>query len=123
MHARIGLLGCAMLTFSIPLNASEALSMRLRPSVAMSPATIIVLVTVDNDGANRSLEVIADSEDFFRSSEVQLDGTSARRVNVFEFRDLPPGMYEVSGRLTRNDGSRLAVSNQLKVVYGGRPGR
>ena len=124
VHMRIGLLFCAtLLIFTLPLNAGEGLSMRVRPTVAMAPATVTVVVRVESDRENRALEVVAESEEFFRSSQVQLDGADARRVNTFEFRDLPSGAYQVSGRVTRADGRQLAVTNSLKVTWGVRSSR
>ena len=72
------------------------LSMRVRRTVTMAPATVTAVVMVESDGESRALEVVAESEEFFRSSQVELDGADARRVNTFEFRDLRSGVYQVT---------------------------
>ena len=41
---------------------------------------------------DRALRVVAESDTFYRSSEVQLDGADSDGVNTFEFRDLPSGL-------------------------------
>ena len=38
----------------------------------MAPATVTVVVMVESDGESRALEVVAESEEFFRSSQVEL---------------------------------------------------
>jgi hypothetical protein len=53
----------------------------------------------DARSANRALEVIAESSDYFRSSRMQLDGEDALKTITLEFRGLPHVDYAVSGRL------------------------
>jgi hypothetical protein len=72
---------------------------------------------------NRSLEVVAESGEFYRSSEVQLEGATAPAAMSFEFRDLPGGDYHVYGILTDSAGGRRAVAHQtLKVLPAGAGG-
>jgi hypothetical protein len=63
------------------------------------------------------LTVVADSEDFYRSSEVQLDGDRAPRTINVEFRNMPGGEYKVSGTLTDWTGqSRDVVQQTARVL-------
>jgi hypothetical protein len=82
----------------------------------MAPAVVTVRVTVDASPENRSLRIIASSADFYRSSEIQLDGNNAAPLNVFEFKDLPSGLYEVTGTLVGAHGPRGSVMAVAKVV-------
>jgi len=50
---------------------------------------------------------VAESEDYYRSSEVQLDGDASPRFWRFEFRDLPAREYGVAAMLR---GSRGVVA-------------
>ena len=63
---------------------------------------------------------LAESVDFYRSSEIQLEGDKAPRTNMFEFRSLPPGTYEVHAHLIGADGQqRAAVRQQINIIASG----
>ena len=69
------------------------------------------------DADNRAVEVVAESEDYYRSSEIQLDGDQAPRTNTFEFRSLPPGTYEVKATLLGSSGrTRAWAYSHVNVV-------
>ena len=75
---------------------------------------------VEADKSNRSIEIIADSPQFYRSSEVQLDGEYAPRMTRFEFRSMPSGEYDVRAVLKGDRGQALAVTEtRAKVVESG----
>ena len=95
MKARIVLFGLLMATTTLPLGAGEPITMRVSPAVAFAPANLIVRATIEADSENRAVVVTADSADFYRASEMQLNGEQAPRTNTFEFRSLPPGSYEI----------------------------
>jgi hypothetical protein len=59
--------------------------------------------------------VIAESPDFYRSSEIQIDGANTPPLAVFEFRNLPTGMYQVTGVLVGAHGRRALISRRAKV--------
>jgi hypothetical protein len=56
------------------------------------------------------------SADFYRSSWVQLDGAGAPRLNVFEFKNLPTGTYDVTSVLVGSTGQRAIVSRTFRVA-------
>ncbi len=119
MKAR-GLFGAAvLLLLALPAGAGDKLSMKVSPSVAFAPANLVVRAFVLQDADNRAIEVIAESEDFYRSSEIQLDGDKAPRTNVFEFRSLPTGTYQVSAVLIGSQGQRALVRSQVNVMASG----
>ena len=89
--------------------------MRVTPLMALAPGFLTVRVTVEAAAENRSLQVVAESPDFYRSSQIQLDGAQATPLSVFEFRDLPTGLYEVTGVLIGVNGRRATVSQLAKV--------
>lgn len=121
---RVALISLLTLTAALPLRAKEKerdpLSLRVSPAVAFAPANLIVRATVANNAANRSMEIVAESEDFYRSSEIQLDGESAPRTTMFEFRSLPPGTYEVRATLYGMSGNQRAeVRQEINVIASG----
>ena len=115
------------LTTALPLGAKEKgkdpkdpLSLRVSPAVSFAPANLIVRATIENNAANRAVEIVAESEDFYRSSEIQLDGDSAPRTTQFEFRSLPPGVYEVRATLYGLGGdARAEVHREVNVIASG----
>jgi len=97
------------------LNGGDALRMQVSPAVSRAPAVLTVQVNVEAAADNRLLEVIAESPDFYRSSQVPLDGANGAPVNVFHFRNLPSGLYQVTGVLVGVHGRRGLVSRLAKV--------
>lgn len=96
------------------------MTMRVSPAVAFAPANLIVRTTIEGDADNRAVEIVAESQDFYRRSEIQLDGDKAQRTATFEFRSLPPGAYEVRARLLGADGhARAAASQQVNIISNG----
>ncbi len=94
--------------------------MRVSPSISFAPANLSVRATIEADAENRAVVIIAESADFYRSSEIQLDGGNGPRTNMLEFRSLPPGRYEVRAALFGADGQqRGLVRQQVSVIAGG----
>ena len=119
MSVRACVFGFVVLMAS-PTGAGERLALKVSPAVAFAPANLIVRTTVEADAANRAMEVVAESRDFYRSSSVELDGDKAPRTTQFEFRSLPPGMYAVRAILLGSDGhTRAAVRQDVNVIASG----
>ena len=109
-----------MLTPTIPLGAGERITIKVSPAISFAPANLIVRTMIVADADNRSVEIIAESTDFYRSSEIQLDGDKAPRTTMFEFRSLPQGTYEVRANLIGAGGQQRAwVRQQINVIAGG----
>src|ERR1051325_3564289 len=119
---RVALIGILMLAGAPPIGAGspDPLTVKASPAVAFAPATLVVRATVLADTHNRAIEVSADSGDFFRSSAIELEGENAPRTNLFEFRSLPPGTYEVRARLIGDDGRQRAMARQeVNIIASG----
>jgi hypothetical protein len=110
MKVHIRLLSVAVLLLVAPLGARDRLTLRVTPAVSFEPANLIVRTNIEHSDDNRSVEIIAESADFYRSSEVSLDGSRAPRTNVFEFRSLPGGTYQVRAVLKGANGRELATA-------------
>jgi hypothetical protein len=106
----------AWLVSVLPLTGGPRLTMRITPAVALAPANLIVRAMVEANPANRGLVIVADSPNFYRGTEIQLQGEEAPRTSVFEFRGLPGGTYDVSAALIDTSGRRLTVHRQISVV-------
>ena len=81
-----------------------------------APGFLTVQASVETDADNRLLQVVAESPDFYRSSQIQLDGANAPRVKVIEFRNLPTGLYQVTGTLIGTQGPRATVLRIANVA-------
>jgi hypothetical protein len=120
MKVRACLFGLLVASASLPLGAGERITMKVSPAVAFAPANLVVRATIECDADNRAVEITAESPDFYRSSEIQLEGEKAARTNTFEFRSLPPGTYEVRATLFGMSGQpRGIVRQQINVIASG----
>src|SRR5262245_19282598 len=95
MRSRALIFGLAM-TATTALDATAPLSIHVRPAMSVAPANLVMQARVEPDAKNRAIEIVADSEDFYRSSTIQLDGELAPKTTYFEFRSLPSGEYTVT---------------------------
>ena len=103
----------------MPVGAGEPITMKVSPAVAFAPANLVVRATIDADAANRAIEIIAESSDFYRSSEIQLEGDKAARTTTFEFRSLPSGHLRSARDALRPSGKRGVVRQQVNVMASG----
>jgi hypothetical protein len=119
MNARFLVLGLT-LAATAAARANQPLAIKVSPAVSFAPANLVIRASVDPDVDNRSLEVVADGDDFYRASTVPLDGDRAAKTTQFEFRSLPPGEYRVTVVVTGADGRQRAVGHaQARVVESG----
>ena len=105
------LLSGAVFSSSPRLHATERLRVHASPA---SSSDITVYVGIDRHADNRMLRVTAASSDFFRGSEIQLDGEASPRVSVFRFAQVPSGWYEVTVQLF-TDNRRAAETARCSV--------
>jgi hypothetical protein len=106
---------CATFSMVSTVRGSEGLRMHVTPAVCLAPAVLTVRVTVEPAADNRLLQITAESRDFFRSSEVQVNGDQAAPLNVFEFRNMPKGLYHVTSVLTGVGGRRATAFGLARV--------
>jgi hypothetical protein len=117
MKLRACLLGILIVTATLRAGAGEMMTVSVSPAVAFAPATLIVRASILADERNRTVEIVAESANFYRSSEIQLNGDKAPRTNTFEFRSVPSGTYEVKATLRDANGdARAAVRSQVSVI-------
>jgi hypothetical protein len=110
------LFGLLLIAAPCTLDGGEAIRMQVSPMVSRAPALLTVRVMIEAPADSRFLQVVAQSADFYRSSEIPIDGPNASFLKVFEFSNLPTGTYEVTGVLLGNHGPRASVSRVAQVV-------
>jgi hypothetical protein len=99
-----------------PVRGTENLRMSVSPTLSTQPAVIRVRVSIEPSDENRFIRIAAESADYFRSSEVEIDGASASRISQFEYRGLPAGDYIVRGLLIGRDGKSRGTTEYMVTV-------
>jgi hypothetical protein len=113
---------CSSILLAAPdLNGGEPLRLKVSPAVGSAPGFLTVRVNVEAIADDRFLQVVAESTDFYRSSQISIDGKNASKLSVFEFRNLPTGLYHVTGVLVGVHGPRATAWGLAPVVPS--PGR
>jgi hypothetical protein len=97
-------------------SASETLQLEVTPTFSTAPARVVVRALVEHSADNRALEIVADSNDFYRRSVVDLDGASAPKVNELQLIDIPGGEYQVTATLYDAHGVRTSARRSIVVM-------
>jgi hypothetical protein len=98
-------------------HTNEVVEIHLRGRFFAEPATVQITVAVAPDALNRLLRIQADSGDFYRASELTLEGDGDKRLHYVEFKNLPAGSYLLTAEvLSTND--VLGHATQALVVTG-----
>ena len=114
----LGLVVCAGILMGSHTNADEAISITVRPAVATYRGSAQLKVLVARDDKNRSLTWEIDGPNYYRSSEVQLNGAASPRSFMFLMRELPAGEFEIRATVKRNDRTAATDRSSIKVVGG-----
>ena len=102
---------CSLVVLTVlPMNAGEPLKLAVTPAQSFAPATVRVRARIEPNATNRSLTIVADGSDFYRSSQFQLDGDRAPKTLDVEYRNVPGGEYDVYAYLTDDLGKRRAIA-------------
>jgi hypothetical protein len=105
---------------AISASGGEQLRLAVSPAQSFAPANLNIRARVVPNAENRGLTIVAESDEFYRSSQISLEGDHAPATIMFEFRSVPSGEYIVSGVLTDSVGHRRAiVEQQVRVIPSG----
>ena len=96
----------------------KRLRIDVTPRFSMAPGAFRVRAVVTPEPKNRSLEVVADSSNYYRSSTIALNGANAAAITELFLENLPGGTYQVTVTLTDADGLRTSDSRQVGVGGG-----
>jgi hypothetical protein len=105
-----------LLLVAMPVGAGHKLAMRVSPAYSYEPASLTIQLSIAPDAQNRVIRVITESAEFYRRSDITLDGDRAPRTNVFAYRGLPAGDYEVRSILFGERGQERAMLSQAVTV-------
>ena len=97
-------------------EATARLQVRVSPLVSFVPADIYIYVTIEPRQENRVVRVSAESNQFFRSSDKQLDGTAAPRLTIIRYPGMPAGandikvrVFDAAGHVVENASAQSSV--------------
>lgn len=113
---RILLVGFAVAVSVSAVVANEKLTLRVSREVINTREGVTLRAIVSPDASNRVIGIQADSGEFFRSTEVELDGERAPRVFELPLHNLPSGEYVVIAVLIDDKGQRTTVRKTFRVM-------
>jgi hypothetical protein len=104
---------------AVAVNTADVLKMEVTPAIQREPAIVTVRATIEASPDNRMLEITAKSPELTRTSKVTIDGANdAVPLKVVEFRNLPSGLYQITGVLIGSQGPRATVVRLAKIEPG-----
>lgn len=109
-----GLIGLTVL----PVDGGPGIGLKVTPAKSIAPATLRLITRIEPSAQNRALMIVADGEDFYRSSVIPLDGEQAPKILEMTYPDLPGGEYEISALLIDASGHQRAVAHEGASVIG-----
>jgi hypothetical protein len=96
------------------------LTLVVSPLMSFAPSSLTIRTRLVPHTDNRSLDIVAESTDFYRSSRIPLEGDHAPAVITVQFRDLPTGDYQIYSVLTDASGGQRAIAQQrVRVIASG----
>ena len=99
---------CAALAAG-PGASDPPLRAQVSPRFGPAPSPVRVQAIVAPATENRGLLIVIESDDYFRSSTLPLEGDAASRVHVADFRSVPAGVHHITVALLDQQGDRRAV--------------
>ena len=96
--------------------APDELSVRLPYVVSHGDSLVRATVWVPRDGDNRMLRITLDSESFYRSSDVPLEGERAAQSHTLVWHKLPAGSYDVTIELVGTTRVKQVLRRELHVM-------
>ena len=113
---RVALLLFGIFMAVMPASGNDSLHMSVSPAQSMAPANLLIRVSIEPNAINRTVFVEAESDDYYRSSEVALEGEDGPRTVVLQFRSVPGGHYQIRGSVGDARGRQVATARQEVVV-------
>jgi hypothetical protein len=108
---------CAgLLTTGAAADGNDPLRLSVSPAFSFAPSTVRVHVRIAPDPANRSLAIVTDGDDYYRSSTIPLEGDRTPVTLGVSYPNLPGGTYEVVSVLQDSSGRQRATARARITV-------
>jgi hypothetical protein len=112
-------IGLAVSLGAVAVHTGDVLKMEITPAIQREPAIVTVHATIEASPDNRMFEVTAKSPELARTSKLPIDGANdSGPLKAIEFRNLPSGLYQVTGVLIGSQGPRATVVRLAKIEPG-----
>lgn len=98
------------------LRATDFIELHVSP-ILSERGDMLVQVLVTRDAENQWMKVTAESEGYYSSSEMELEGEYSARVKVIRFRDVPAGWYEVTGTVFDQNKHVKGLARRSVMVF------
>jgi hypothetical protein len=92
---------CGLIALAVLPADGETVTIKVTPEKSFAPASIVIRARIEPSAANRALAIIADGENFYRSSEIPLEGEQAPKTFELSLKSLPGGEYRRLRRAAR----------------------
>jgi len=116
MNLRTLIVGLVLAPTAVVM-ANQPVSLRVSPAVSFAPATLVIQVRIAADARGSALEIVANSDEFYRSSTIPLEGDGVAKTTTLQYSSVPPGQYEVTATVITSDGKRkVAARADVKVM-------
>lgn len=102
------------------VSEPDAFQLAVKPPFATSPGVFRAEVIVEPNPDNRWLVLRADSDQYYRSSTMELHGAAAPRRHMMLFEHLPAGKYRIEAILKRSNGDEFIRDVSVQVNGMGR---
>ncbi len=95
------LLGAAIISAiaGAATGAQDLVKIRMSGRYYAEPATVHMTISVEPNADNRVLRIEADGENFFRATDLQLEGSHAPKTHTVSFKNVPAGNYMVRAQV------------------------
>jgi hypothetical protein len=107
----------SLVAIAQPIRASDPLKISVTPAYSFAPSNLRVVVKLERSTENRAIEIAAESEDFYRSSEFSLDGDHSPGIVELNVHDAPGGTYRVVAVLKDSAGRPRASAEKEVTVF------
>jgi hypothetical protein len=111
----LGIGGLIALTV-MPIHGTQTVTLKVTPAKSFAPASVMIRARIEPSDANRALAIIADGENFYRSSEIPLEGEQAPKTFEFMLKNVPGGEYGVYAVLLDASGRERGRAYQVASV-------
>jgi len=105
-----------LLAGALSSAADAPVTLAVRPTVLFAGRDVRTTVRTPRDARNRELRIVVEAANYYKSSDLQLDGADAAATHQFEWKELPSGAYRVEAILTREDGERRTATQCFSVL-------
>jgi hypothetical protein len=96
-------------------NDNARLTLEVSPNAALAGTYVRARIRVPPDVENRMLRLSVESSNYFRSSDVTLNGADAPITHIVPLRALPAGSYAVVATVYGVDGERARSLQKLEL--------